>query len=86
MLAGCVAAGDVGRAMAGVEDLGDRVLDGGGVCLEVGGVAQDHGGGEDRAERVGLASAGDVGRGAVDRFVKIPPRRWWLTATCRVSR
>ena len=42
-----------------------------GVLLETGGVAQDHGGGEDGAERVGLACAGDVGGGAVDGLVEI---------------
>ncbi len=55
VLVGCVAAGDVGGAVAGVEDVADGGFDGGGVLLQVGGVAQDHGGGEDGAERVGLA-------------------------------
>ena len=34
-------------------------------------MAQDHGGGEDGAERVGLALAGDVGRGAVHGLVEV---------------
>ena len=49
----------------------DGGFDGGGVLLQVGGVAQDHGGGEDGAERVGLAGAGDVGRGAMDGLVEV---------------
>ena len=60
-LAGLLAARDVGGAVAGVENLVDGLLDGFRVLFEVGGVAKDHRGGEDRAERIGLAGAGDVG-------------------------
>ena len=82
-----VAAGDVGGAVAGVEDLVDGGFDGVGVLLEVGGVAQDHGGGEDGSEGVGLAGAGDVGRGAVDGLVEVDLcRRWWRRGACRGSR
>ena len=42
-----------------------------GFALELGGVAQHHGGGEDGAERVGFAGAGDVGGGAVDGLVEV---------------
>ena len=68
---GGVAAGDVGGAVAGGEDFGDGGFDGLGFGFEVGGVAEDHGGGEDGAEGVGLAGAGDVGGGAVDGLVEI---------------
>ena len=65
------AAGDVGGAVAGGEDFLDGGLDGLRVLLEVGGVAEDHGGGEDGAEGVGFAGAGDVGGGAVDGLVEV---------------
>ena len=39
VLAGCAPTGDVGGAMAGGEDVADGGLDGGGVLLQVGGVA-----------------------------------------------
>src|ERR1700677_3271008 len=71
MLVRCAASGYVGGAVAGFEDFGDGGLDGGGVLFEGGGVAKDHCGGEDCAERVGFAGAGDVGGGAVDGFVEV---------------
>ncbi len=61
LLAGLLAAGYVRGAVAGVENFVDGLLYGAGVLLEIGGVAENHGGGEDRAERVGLAGSRDVG-------------------------
>ena len=60
MLVGGIAAGDVGSAVAGGEDFAYGGFDGGGVLFEVGGVAEDHRGGEDRAEGVGLAGSSDI--------------------------
>ncbi len=54
-LVGGVFLGDVGGAVAGVEDGVNGLLDGFGVGFEIGRVTQDHRGGEDRAEGVGLA-------------------------------
>src|SRR6266481_8274714 len=64
-LAGLLAARDVGGSVAGVEDFVDGLLYGFGVLIQICGVAEDHGGGEDRAEWVGFAGAGDVGGRAV---------------------
>src|SRR5215472_1984710 len=66
-----VAARDVGGAVAGGEDLVDGGFDGERVLFEPGGVTKEHRGGEDRAEWIGLALAGDVGCGAVDGLVEV---------------
>ena len=61
----------VGGAVAGVEDRVDGLLDGFGVLIQICGVAKDHGGGEDRAQGVGLAGARNVRGLSVDGLVEV---------------
>ena len=49
----------------------DGGFDGGGFLLEVGGVAEHHGGGEDRAEGVGFSRARNVWGRAMHRFEEV---------------
>ncbi len=70
-LAAGVAAGDVGGAVTGGENLVDRGFDGERVFFEACGVTEQHRGGEDGAEGIGLALTGDVGRGAVYGLVEV---------------
>ncbi len=66
-----IAARQVGGAEALLEHLADRGFDCRGFGFKAGGVAQNQRAGEDCAERIGEALAGDVGRGAVDRLIQI---------------
>lgn len=60
----------VAGAQPGVEGFVDGAFDGVGFGGHVEAVAAHHGGGEDRADGVGLVLPGDIGGGAMDRLVE----------------